>query len=461
MADPQTTAELTADFVRRVITYTDEITLFSENSVGGALAKASAEQTAMGQTNYRALLRRQSLLGAQGDAAVRVAEEYGVPRLGPQRAQVLVIVRPWTTTVTAITDGKLEVDDSSHFEAGDSARIVSFDGETTELLTVHAVTTGTGPNGGDELDVGLVVGSYTPDDDTPVTLLLRQVLAEGTVFTSSAGVTFESLDSLSVGDSNPVLAGESEALGLADKVWCEASTAGAAGNIEALTVTGLQDPNDKIRSVLNPSRGFGGADEEPEFSMKYRAAHAPQRGAIETPAFLENLARRGNTKVLRAFQEDSGEISTLAVRVIKRAGGGLGSAELEALGRFMSDRLRSENTVLCRNVVLTAVEVIATVDLDPGKDTRKKRLTDAWRRAADSLATYLDYQKWPAGLEVDEAELLTIVRTTRGIAGLTTSSFQPQENVPVDVASVPTLARFVLIDATNGYTVGADLSVTF
>ena len=33
--EPKTTPELTADFIRRVVTYTDEITYFGGNGVGG------------------------------------------------------------------------------------------------------------------------------------------------------------------------------------------------------------------------------------------------------------------------------------------------------------------------------------------------------------------------------------------------------------------------------------------
>mgnify|MGYP001350307659 CR=1 FL=1 len=460
--EPKTTPELTADFIRRVVTYTDEITYFGGNGVGAALAEATSAQTAMSEQQYRGLIRRHTLIGSSGDFLTDVMEENGVPRLGPQRSLVLVIVRPWSTRVTDINAGQVEVLDSSKFEVGDSIRITSSDGGTSEIVEIQAITTGTGPNGLDELDVGLVVQTYTPDpDDDDVLVLLRRTLVAGTQFDSDAGIAFQSLDDLTVGDSNPVMAGESVSLALADKVWAEAITPGKAGDVTALTITSLSTPDPDIRAILNPSRAFGGDDAESDFSGKYRAAHQPQMGAIETHAFLEALARRGNTDVLRAVPEDSDAISTIRIRVLTRSGGGLSADARAALELYMSQRTRSQLAVEVLNLVPTAIEVYADVTLTPGPGNALKRLTAAWRRAADKLADYLDYRKWPEGREVDEAALLTIVLQTRGIATLTTSTFEPAADTPVAAASIPLLARFVLRDTASGQTFGANLTPTF
>lgn len=457
---PRTLADLTADFVRRVVTYTPEVTYFGENSGAYALGVSAAQLASSVEAQARAVLRRDTLLGATGDALVEVAEEAGVPKLGATRAQVLVIVQPWAATVTAITTNTLlEVDDSTHFEAGDSIRITSADGTSSEVVTIAAVTTGTGPAGGDELEVGLLVGTY--DTDAGVSVLKRHTLLAGTEFKSTAGVNFESLEDLTIGDANPVLAGESTALALADKVLCEAVTPGAAGNVEAETITDLVTPDDDVRAIFNPFAAQGGEEAEADFSLKYRTAHQPQLGAISTQAFLETLARNGNTSVLRAFPEDSDAISTLRVRVLTRSGGGLSVDARDALARFMAQRTRAAELVEVRNVVPTAIEIEADVSLDPGSGSVQTRLNAAGRRLCDAAASFLDWRKWAEGATVDEADLLGLVKTTPGIANVVTSSFQPADDTEVPAASVPMLVRVVLREVESGKSFGVDLATSY
>lgn len=462
MTEPKTTPELVADYVRRVITYSDEITWFGANGVGAALAEASAGQTSMSEEQARGVVRRHTLIGASGDALTEVMEESGVPRLGPVRSRVLVILRPWSTRVTAIVAGRLEVASSEKFEVGDSIRLTRADGSVSEILTIQAIDSGTGPNGNDELVVGLIVQSYTPVvGEDAVMVLLRRTKVAGTVFVSESGPAFQSLDDVTVGDSNPALLGESTSLALADKVWCEAVTPGKAGDVAALTITSLQTPDPDIRALTNPTRARGGEDTESDFSGKYRASHQPQLGAIETQAFLEALARRGNTDVLRALPEESDSISTMRIRVLTRSGGGLSVDQRVALAAYMSQRTRSQMLVEVFNLIPTAVEVIAEVSLSPGTGTPASRLAAAWRKAADKLADYLDYRKWPEGKSVDEAALLSIIQQTRGIATVTTSSFLPASDVLVASTSIPILAWFQLTDTASGLTFGARLSPTF
>lgn len=462
MTELETIPDLAADWIRRVVSYSEELTYFAENSVGQAIARATAEQVGNnGSPLYRALLRRQTLLGASGAALVEVAEEHGVPQLGPSRARVLLVLSPWSAQVTAITGSLIAVDDSTHVEVGDSIRLTNSDGSVSEILTVGSISTGTGPDGEDELDVGAISGTYeftgpAADDNR---ILVRRTLVAGTSFQGSSGVAFQSLADVTVGDRNPVLRGESTALALADKVECEAVDAGEAGNVAAFTIDALTTPDPKIRAVTNPSRAEDGRNTESDFDLKYRAAHQGQLAAVETHAAVEALARAGDRSVLRAFEETSESINTILIRVITRSGGGLTTNARAALGAFVAARLRSRMSVEIRNVVPTAVEITATVSLSPGQESTQARLEAAWRLAADRYATLLDWRKWIEGTPVDEAELLSILRQTPGIAAVTTSTFTPAAEVEVE--TVPQFTRLVLTDLATGATFGADLTTSY
>ena len=108
------------------------------------------------------------------------------------------------------------------------------------------------------------------------------------------------------------------------------------------------------------------------------------------------------------------------------------------------------------NLTLTSVEVEASITLQPGKT-----LEEVYRDAAGRLVTYLDYRLWVEGTDVDNADLLSIVNTTPGVATLQTSSFLPATPVVVAAESFPTLVRLSLRDLVSGQTLNADLAVSF
>lgn len=458
MNDLATIPDLMAEYLRRVNAYTDEVTYYGPNSWSFATARATAEMVAdNGERLYRGLIRRHTLIGASGDALTEVLEEHGTPRLGPARARAFVILRPYVTTITAVSGGLIEVDDASHFEAGSSIRVATDDGAQSEIATVVAITEGTGPNGGDELDVGALVGSYASGD----VVLLRGTISAGTILTSTSGAQYATLEETTVGDANPVMQGESTSLALADKVWVESLVTGEDGNADALTIDALQTPNDAVREVLNPFRADGGTTEERDFDAKYRAAHLAQLQAVDTHASLEASATRGDTDIRRAFAEDADDVSTIRIRVLTRSGAPLSQTRRAALEAYLAQHLRSRVGIEVRNVQATAIEVVATVSLEPGTDTIPVRLRAAWRSAADRLATYVDWRRWPENSEVQAAELLGLVNRATGIANVVTETFQPSADVAVPAASVPMLVRLTLVELSTGEPFGADLRTTY
>jgi uncharacterized phage protein gp47/JayE len=450
--------QLAAEFIRRFRQYTDLVTWFGPNSVMRAFALAMGGAAEGAERLYTALVRRITLMAASGTYLTSVAAERGSDRLAGQRAKVLVIVRPYQVNVTAITAGAtdlIEVDDSDPFAVSDSIRIRNGDGTVTEIRTIIAITSGTGPSGGDELEVASLTGSYTPSTED-VDVLLRYTVAAGTTLLSNSGASFETLEAVTTGDSNPVLDGEGTFVGLADKVWCECTEVGALGNIDADTIDDFSPSIDDVLSVFNPEPGTGGADEETDYDLKYRTAHRPTLANQETLTWLEALLAKGNSDVLRAIRTTSSYVSTMAVKVLHRNGGPFSTANLTALDTYAGQRVRSYLTVECSNVTLTSVEVEAQITLDPDVT-----LEDVWKEAANRLASFLDHRKWAWGEDVDEADLLTIVNGTPGVATLVTATFLPASDVTVAVDSLPTLASLALEDTDSGDTMQADLAVSF
>ncbi len=454
----QTRADAEQDIVRRFVAYQDLVTYFGSNSVARAIFRGISGLAANGPRLLRALIRRSSLLQATGSDLVAVLEERGTPQRGALRASVLLVLQPHATVVLDITTGggssDIEVEDATNFEAGDSLRLVSADGATTETMTIDTVgTVDAGPNGGTVITTtAAAVHTYAPTTERVVCLLRYTVPAE-TLVRTLAGVTFQTLSAVTVGDRNPVLAGESTALALCDKVWAECTVKGAKGNIDVLQVSDFASALPKVKRVLNPERGIGGEDVEPDYEAKYRSAHYPSVQAIETNAWFLARAQELNEDVLRTVPTRTPSLRGMRVRVLTRSGGALSTSAKLALQTGLDARLRSSLSSEIVDVTMTAVEVDVTATLSSGAS-----IDDAFVELCSNLAAFLDFRTWEWGRVVDDADLLSITNATAEIDNVDTTTFEPSGDVSVGLESLPYLARVTLRDSATGNVRGADLT---
>lgn len=458
VADLQTQPELEQDFITRLIAYTASISWFGRTGIARAIAYATSWMAYNAHRLYAQALARRTLRASAGDDLALVAAEYGAEKneLGT-RSKILVVVVPVTATVTAVNGPKthIEVDDSTTFAATQSIRIRDGDGSTTDVRTISSISVGTGPNGGDELVVTALTGTYTPaSDDVQVTI--RHTVIQGTTVTTSAGVSFQTLEELVTGDANPVLNGENTALALADKVWCEATITGEVGNIDPDTVEDFSPAIAEIISITNPSPGSGGTSEESDPELKYRAAHTSSQANQETLAWLESILQASSWNVLRAVPSSSGKVGVMGAKVLHRNGGTFSTTDLAAMADYVEQRVRSHLTVELDNVTLTAVQIEATITKDGNATLREIGVA-----AAADLATFLDLRTWAAGQDPDNADLLDIINDTVGVATVETTSFLPATNPSVPDDSYPVLASLALLDAETGETFNATLAVSF
>jgi len=455
---PKSRRQLLAESIRRFVVAQDRINYFGENSVGRAFMGVIAAVGESGQQALNTLQRRRSLLGGTWETGLAdTLEEYGAPRRGASRSMVLACLQPWFTAVTAITNAatsKIEVFDSSHFAVSDSVRIRSTS-VLTEIRTVIAITTGTGPNGGNEIEVALLSNSYNPATQN-VALLLRKTIATDTVISTSVGVRLQTIAPVTVGDSNPIFNGETTALAVLDKVWCECTTAGARGQFGAFSITGFLVAEPKVRGIFNPESSIGGLDEASASQAKYEAAYFPAIQNVTTQASVLALAKAGNPRVMRTLVVAPTELRTVNVLVLTAQVGPLSSTDRTALTAYMNQRARYNEVFSLADMTLTAVAVQATVTLD-GSVT----LTDVWRAAASRYATTIDPRTAEYGAAVQRADLITILNTTPGVEDMNSTTFLPATDVAVSSTSLPYFVSLSLRDATTGQTINDVIAVSY
>jgi uncharacterized phage protein gp47/JayE len=455
----KTRLELAQEWIRRVVAYTTRLTWFGPDSVAGAFARATGASAEVGVLNYVELAKRNSILNASGDYATQAAAERGVDRAKTTPARVLVIVKPITVNVIDITSSGndfIEVDVSTGLAAAMEIVIRSADGATSETATIIAITSGTGANGGDELEVAPLSGTYAPTTED-VDVLAHVVLPERTVITTNVGVSFETLLPMTTGEANAVLDGEGAALALCDKVWCECTTRGAQGNVEPNSVTGIEGGlPDGIASVSNPEQGYGGADAEADYELKSRTINQGSLANIETNDWIERTAQEADIDVLRAYRDDTFLLGSMNVKILHRNGGVFSTAQKDAIKAYLEDRVRSYLTITLEEVTLTSVEIEAQITLEQGAV-----LEDVWRAYASKVATYLDWRKWVPGDDVDWAKLFDLLVVTDGVATVDPATFSPSADVDVVDFAIPTLARISIEDTATNDTINAELAESF
>lgn len=458
MMEVLTPNELFNNAVLNAISYDDSVTWFGKNSAQGSLLWATSNQASAIMASVAEIYRRTVLKASSGDSLHENAEENGVTWEGTAtRATMYVVVVPEYAIVSNIAGGgpnyTLTIDNQT-FQAADVVLVRGADGTVTESAAVGAIGAGT-----ITLPLtGANVAAWNADIGAggEVVVIFQATVPADTTVTTSVGVTFETTTAVTTGNVNPIVNGESTALALVDKAWCECTVTGSNGNIEQMSVTGITPTVRGVVRVFNPVRASGGTDDKSDYQLKYEVAHTASALAATPQLSLEATAKQGNSDVFRLAYDTAGILNTISVRALTRSLSSLSSTAKTELAAYTQSRIPYEVTVSISDVTMTAVEVTATVNLTPGYT-----LKQVWIAAVTGLAAYLDLNRWPWGTDVDNSQLLRILLDTDGLASLDTATFTPAADVTVATNSLPYLARLTLTDANSGLSVGADVEQVY
>lgn len=451
-----TRADLFRALVRNFVARQTAVTDFSSASIISAILRTVAGVTELAVGEAVQVRRDSSLLSAEGDALDDLLAEHGTSRQPAARARTLVVLRPTKATVSAISAGtgpgggdELTVNDVGDLEVGMSVRIRSADGSTTETTDILSIT-------GLVIEVTGLVGTYSPGTED-VKILARVEIPAGTALATTSGTAYSTLDVVVTGEANPILDGMSTSVATADKVWAEADTAGAAGNIDAGDITNLQAPVAGVVAAFNPAPGTGGVDEETDAQARRRAIYLGSAANQVTSAWLEAICAAGDEDALRSRKVDEASgLNVIPLIVVSRAGGALSTTAKDNLVAYLEQRVRFGITFEISDIVPTEVSVTATVTLERGAVLR-----EVWIGVCANLADYLDLRTWAWGEAVDASTIYGLVRNATGVAGLDPADISPDTDVTVGDNSLPMLVYVALTDAATGDTVGGDLVVEY
>ena len=445
--------DIEKSLIDSLISYTDKLRFYGDNSVNLALVKTLANP--LSEASYQSEQAEKAVLlkSAEQSALDSLGLERGLARVQESFSSTYVIFQSENQQIVdinlAVAPGvdEIEVQDGSEIDIGMSIRITQTTGSPPLSETKTVTANGANAN---FLRVSTLANTYAAEDF----VIVRVTVPEGTEVQSTSGISFKTTEQIVTGDNNVALLGESTALSLSDKVLVRSMTSGVSANVQAFTITTLVSAVDGIQSVTNPLSATGRGGLELDGNYRSRIQRYPANLNQTTQIWFEEAAKDVNTTVLRTYAEEGTDFRAVNIIAASRSGATLSANEKTELQDAIEQRIRGNCDVTVTDVTFTSVEVTATISLR--KDVN---LNDVYIAAATRIANFLDWRVWDFGQDVDSADLLSLLNNTDGVDNV--EDFTPTTDVSVAATSLPRFVRLALEDEDTGDIIDATLTQSF
>jgi len=269
------------------------------------------------------------------------------------------------------------------------------------------------------------------------------VIPAGTQVKSDSGIYYETLEAITLGDANsPYNLFPCEPI--VDKVEAIALTNGEVGNTQANTITTLVGTISGLDSVTNPSPAVNGVDSETDSQFRTRIFERILMLNLGTQKFYNAIVKEINDTILRVYACRGETTREVAVYVANRSGVGLTASQRADLEASLKNYAPICADPKVYNITFTDVDVYIKASFKTGYT-----ITDVFQDLAKNLANYLDWSALDFGVELDDADILSVCRNTDGIKDIDLTLFRPNANIECDANSLPRLGTIYLEDMND------------
>jgi hypothetical protein len=267
------------------------------------------------------------------------------------------------------------------------------------------------------------------------------VYPAGTIFTSTSGIEFESIEEFTVDDNEY------------GYIKVRSTTDGKDSNVDPNTITGVKSEPTGHDSVINEFMAIGGRDNESDLDFRNRISSHPNLQARQTLAYLEEAFRTVNEDVLILTNLGVDTDGKLTLQLTLQNGSDLTQQELDDLldstrGFFALSDLNVQGDVINVKIVNTTwYNINGTTGVDFRLELFNNFDPDEVRKNIQiAMSKYLDPRNWINGGRVEWDNLLQIVKDTEGVKYVQDSFFNPSEDQVIPVTQFPRILRFVMRD---------------
>jgi phage-related baseplate assembly protein len=223
-----------------------------------------------------------------------------------------------------------------------------------------------------------------------------------------------------------------------------AITTGASGNVSANTVTTLVVADADITSVTNPSHAQGGVDAETDDQFRTRIVERILLKNQGTLKYYEALAKEIDEEAFRVYACKGESTREVAIYVMNRSGTGMSAADRDYLENSIKNYAPVCAVPKVYNIPFTDVDIYAKISLQTGYT-----LQDVFEKMLVNLADFINWAEMDFGVEIDDADILSIVNGTEGVKDVDMSTFQPNANVECANNSIPRVGTVVLVNMND------------
>lgn len=254
-------------------------------------------------------------------------------------------------------------------------------------------------------------------------------IPKGTKASTADGVTFETIETKSVGANG----------GNYIEIDAEASIAGSAGNVRATTITEMIDTITGITTVTNEKTATGGHTNETDELLRNRAITQIASLSQGIQESYNAWAQNGHSSILKAKAEwgnPSYSDRTIVTHIVKDNGGIFTETELDAISNYIQFRAPLGVVIACQNITWENIDITAQVRLKTGYD-----LNTVLNNVEDNLSIYLDYRDRDWSDDVEWSDLYALINNTEGVEDISTANFEPGSNITVGDYSIAKLGN--------------------
>lgn len=228
------------------------------------------------------------------------------------------------------------------------------------------------------------------------------------------------------------------------------TTIGLQTNVDALSINKINPIPTGHNYILNEVQAIGGRDIESDDLFRKRIKESINIAATDTISHLEQVFMKINPDILRVFYQGVNDNGKHILSLTTQNGIGLTAEELSDLEDKVAQYLSVTDLspygygsigIQLQNSLWEYVDIDFRGELEEGIDANEIR-----KDIQIKITKYLDHRFWDANKKVEWDDLLTIVRTTKGMRSVSDTTFYPHTDITVPYTKLPRLRSFIMRD---------------
>lgn len=227
-------------------------------------------------------------------------------------------------------------------------------------------------------------------------------------------------------------------------------TTGSSTNVDALTINQVSSPPNGHKYCINEYSAQYGSDNESDDEFRNRIKDGVNIMSRGTISMLEQSFMKINENVLKVYHNGFDNFGKTILSILTVNGIDLDKAELNDIlirsEKFFNLTEMRPYGMNGSNIILTNIEW-HPIDISMRVQIEDNYSSDDVRREIQlRINKYLDYRYWNLGQKVEWDNLLSIVKSVKGVRYVNDANFYPRNDLNIDIRKLPRIRGFQMME---------------